>query len=164
MTKKTACLVLAVLLLFAESAFFSFFPIEIAKPDITLPFIIYAIFFLSPAEGLVTAALLGFGQEVLCGNPMGAILFTKVGLFLCCIFLKSRLYIESKHTFSLLCAASVLIESLIYLALALVAKGEVKDVVNVMVYSIPDAILTGFVSYFLYDLLERFHLRYAERI
>lgn len=163
MIKKLLCLASGIFFLACQSSFFSFFPIELAKPDLGVPFIIYATFFLSSGEGLIAAILFGFAQELLSNVPSGAMLFTKVGLLLSCVFLKSRLYIESRYTFSLVCAASVLLESLIFLALSLLAKGETKDIFNVLVYSIPDAILTGFLSLFMFALFEQFKIRYSER-
>jgi rod shape-determining protein MreD len=158
--KKILCLVLGVLLIVCESSFFSFLPLEITKPDLGIPFIIYGIFFLSPLNGLLNAALFGFTQEVLSTGPAGAVLFSNAALLLSCLFLKRRLYIESRYIFSLVCAASVLFESLVFLAVSLLAKGETKDIFNVLLYVIPDAIMTGFASLFLFALLEQFKLRY----
>lgn len=163
MTKRLICLALGALFLICESSLFSLFPLELAKPDLGVPFLVYAVFFLTPVEGLIAAVLFGFGQELLSNGPAGAMLFTKVGLLLSGVFLKSRLYIESRYTFSLVCAGSVLLESLIFLALSLVAKGETRHVFNVLVYAIPDAILTGFFSLFMFNLFEQFKLRYSDR-
>ena len=82
-------------------------------------------------------------------------LFTNVVLLLSCIFLKNRLFIESRYTFSLVCAASVLAESFIFLALSLLSKGETKNVHNVLLFSVPDAIITAFVSLFMFRFFER---------
>ncbi len=105
MIRKAVCLAFGVFLMIFESSLFSFLPLELAKPDLGVPFIIYGTFFLSPAEGLLAAVLFGFTQEVLSNSPAGALLFTNVGLLLSCIFLKNRLYIESRYTFSLVCGA-----------------------------------------------------------
>ena len=162
--RKALCLVFGVILVVWESSLFSFLPLEITKPDLGTPFIIYGIFFLSPFDGLIAAVLLGFTQEVLSSGPAGAVLFSNVALLLSCLFLRSRVYIESRYTFSLVCAASVLFESLVFLALSLVAKGETKDMFNVLIYAIPDAIVTGFVSFFIFALFEQFKLRYPSRV
>jgi cell shape-determining protein MreD len=143
---------------------FSFLPLEITKPDLGTPFIIYGIFFLSPFDGLIAAVLLGFTQEVLSTGPAGAVLFSNIALLLSCLFLRSRLYIESRYTFSLVCAGSLIFESLVFLALSLIAKGETKDIFNVLFYTIPDAIVTGFVSFLLFGLFERLKLRYPGRV
>ena len=129
-----------------------------------MPFIIYGIFFLSPAEGLLAAVVFGFVREVLSSSPAGATaLHERRPSLLSCIFLKGRLYIESRYTFALVCAAAVLTESFIFLALSMVAKGETKDIYNVLVFSIPDAIVTGFVGLFMFDLFERAKIRYMEQ-
>jgi hypothetical protein len=162
--KKVACLALGVFLVACESSLFSFLPLEITKPDLGAPYIIYGIFFLSPFDGLVAALLFGFTQELLSTGPEGAILFSNIALLLSCLFLKSRLYIESRYIFSLVCAASVVFESLVFLAVSLIAKGETKDIFNVLLYTIPDSIATGFVSLFMFSLFEQFKLRYPGRV
>jgi rod shape-determining protein MreD len=161
--KKLLCLAFGLFLMACESSLFSFLPLEFTKPDLGVPFIIYATFFLSPAEGLVAAVVFGFSQELLSSAPSGSMLFTNVGLLLSCVFLRSRLYIESRYTFSLVCAASVLFESMIFLALAVLSKGETKNIVNVAVYSAPDAIVTGFLSLFMFAFFEQFKFRYSVR-
>jgi hypothetical protein len=162
--KKVAGLALGVFLVACESSLFSFLPLEITKPDLGAPYIIYGIFFLSPFDGLVAALLFGFTQELLSTGPEGAILFSNIALLLSCLFLKSRLYIESRYIFSLVCAASVVFESLVFLAVSLIAKGETRDIFNVLLYTIPDAIATGFVSLFMFSLFEQFKLRYPGRV
>ena len=57
MIRKLAFLVFGVFLTLCASAIFSSLPLEIAKPDMGVPFIIYGVFFLSPAEGLLAAVL-----------------------------------------------------------------------------------------------------------
>jgi len=162
--RKIACLALGVGLVAFESSLFSSLPLEVTKPDIGAPFIIYGIFFLSPLDGLIAAAVFGFFQELLSAGPAGSVLFSNMALLLSCLFVKSRLYIESRYTFSLVCAASVLFEALIFLALSLIAKGETKDIFNVLLYSVPDAIATGFISLFMFSVFEHFKLRYPGRV
>ncbi len=164
MTRKLFFLCIGILLMVCEASFFSFFPIELAKPDIGIPFIIYATFFLSPAQGLLAAVVFGFCQELLTNGPSGAMLFTDVGLLLSCMFLRSRLYIESRYIFALVCSASLLGQSLMFLALSFLAKGETRNVFNVLIYSVPDAIVTGFISLLFFSLFEQFHVRYAGRV
>lgn len=162
--RKVVCLVLGVFLVAWESSLFSFLPLEVTKPDLGIPFIIYGIFFLSPLDGLIAAVIFGFTQELLSTGPEGAVLFSNIALLLSCIVLKSRLYVESRYTFSLVCAASVLFESLVFLAVSLIAKGETKDIFNVLLYAIPDAIVTGFVSLFIFVAFDRIKLRYPSRV
>jgi rod shape-determining protein MreD len=162
--RRIGCLAAGFFLIACQSSLFSFLPLEITKPDLVVPFIIYGVFFLTPFDGVVAAVLLGFFQELLSNAPPGSMLFTNMGLLLACMLLKSRLYIESRYTFSLVCAASVLFESLVFLALSLLAKGETKDILNVLLYSVPDAIVTGFISLFLFALFELFKVRYPGHV
>jgi len=162
--RKVACLGFGLFLLAVEASLFSFLPIELTKPDIGVPFIIYGTLFLSPLEGLVAALFFGFFQEVLSIGPPGALLFTNVGLLLSCLFLKSRLYIETKYTFSIVCAASVLVQGLIFLALSVLSKGETRNFHNVAIFSVPVAIVTGFISIFMFSFFERLKLRYLDRV
>jgi rod shape-determining protein MreD len=162
--RKVVCLLLGVFLVACESSLFSFLPLEITKPDLGVPFIIYGIFFLSPLDGLIAAIVFGFTQELLSTGPEGAVLFSNIALLLSCVVLKSRLYVESRYTFSLVCAASVLFESIMFLAVSLIAKGETKDIYNVLLYAVPDAIVTGFVSLFMFVAFERIKLRYPSRV
>jgi rod shape-determining protein MreD len=163
MTKRLVCLALGLFLIAFESAFFSFFPIEFAKPDLAVPFIIYATFFLGPLEGLIASVSLGFSQELLSGGPAGSILFTKVSVFIGSAFLRSRLHIESRYTFSLLSMGFVVFESVVFLALGIIAKGELRHIFDVSLYVIPTAIFTGMLSLPIFSLLEQFKIRYSER-
>jgi rod shape-determining protein MreD len=164
MIRKAACLAFGVFLMIFESSLSSSLPLELAKPDLGVPFIIYGTFFLSPAEGLLAAVLFGFTEEVLSNSPAGALIFTNVALLLSCVFLRNRLYIQSRYTFSLVCGASALGESLIFLALSLLAKGETKNISNVLVFSIPDAIMTAFVSLLMFHFFEQLKIRYMSRV
>lgn len=146
-----------------QSAFFSFLPIEFAKPDLAVPFIIYATFFLGPLEGLIASALFGFSQELVSAGPAGSMLFTKIALFIGGFLLRSRLYIESRYTFSLLTMGFVVFESAVFLALGIVAKGELRNIYNVSLYVIPTAVFTGMLSLPIFSLLEQFKIRHPER-
>lgn len=159
MMRKAFMLGFAVLLMIFQSALFSFLPIEFSKPDIGVPCIIYATFFLSPIDGLATAFLVGFAQEMLSVAPHGVLLFTKVFLFLSCIFLRSRLYIESQYLFASISSSFVLIESVLFIALAFFGKGETGAIMTVLKFSVPNAIFTGILALFFFPVLERLKLR-----
>ena len=157
--RKALMLGFAMLLMILQSALFSFLPIEFSKPDIGVPCIIYATFFLSPIDGLATAVLVGFAQEMLSAAPHGALLFTKVFLFLSCVFLRSRLYIESQYLFAAISSSFVLLESVLFIALAFFGKGETGAIMTVMKFSVPNAIFTGILALFCFPVLERLKLR-----
>jgi cell shape-determining protein MreD len=159
MIKKSVVLFCSMLLVVSESSIFSFLPMEFSKPDVGIPCIIYATFFLGPVEGLTTALLFGFTQELLSSGPHGALLFTKIFLFISCIFLRSKLYIESPYLFALVSTVFVLVESVLFIALAFFAKGETGAIMTVLKFCLPNAVFTGVVALLLFPLLERLKLK-----
>ncbi|HVN24133.1 MAG TPA: rod shape-determining protein MreD [Syntrophorhabdales bacterium] len=159
MIRRAFALALALSLMVLQSALFSFLPIESSKPDIAVPYIIYATFFLSPFEGLITAFIVGFAEEMLSVGPHGALIFTKVFLFLSCIFLRSRLYIESQYLFAAISSCFVLLESALFIALAFLGKGEAGAVMTVLKFSLPNAVFTAVLALFLFPVFERLKLR-----
>jgi cell shape-determining protein MreD len=159
MIKRSVVLFCLMLLVVSESALFSFLPMEFSKPDVGIPSIIYATFFLGPVEGLVTAFLFGFTQELLSSGPHGALLFTKIFIFVSCIFLRSKLYIESQYLFALVSTVLVLVESILFVALAFFAKGETGAIVTVLKFCLPNGVFTGVVALFLFPVLERLKLK-----
>ena len=159
MIKRSVVLFCLMLLVVSESALFSFLPMEFSKPDVGIPSIIYATFFLGPVEGLVTAFLFGFTQELLSSGPHGALLFTKIFIFVSCIFLRSKLYIESQYLFALVSTVLVLVESILFVALAFFAKGETGAIVTVLKFCLPNGVFTGVVALFLFPVLEGLKLK-----
>ena len=159
MIKRCLVLLCGMLLVASESAIFSFLPMEFSKPDMGIPAIIYATFFLGPIEGLVSALLFGFTQELLSSGPHGALLFTKVFLLVSCIFLRSKLYIESQYLFALVSTAFVLLESVLFIALSFFAKGETGAIVTVLKFCLPNAVFTGVVALLLFPMLEHLKLK-----
>ena len=159
MTRKAFALAFAVLLMIFQSALFSFLPIEFSKPDIGVPCVIYATFFLSPIDGLISAFLIGVTQEILSVGPHGVLIFTKVFLFLSCIFLRSRLYIESPYLFAAISSSFVLLESVLFITLAFFGKGEAGAIMTVLKFSLPNAVFTGILALFFFPVFERLKLR-----
>lgn len=145
---------LGIVLIVVESSALSFLPIEFFKPDFGTPLILYATLFLGPQAGLLTAILLGLLQEILSNAPPGSILFTKLSLFVITVFLRNKLYIDSKYSFAYISSGFVVLESFLFLTLSLLSKGETGNIVNVMLYTIPNAIFTGFLSLFLFTFIE----------
>jgi rod shape-determining protein MreD len=162
MMKRLFCLALGLFLIAFESAFFSFLPIEFAKPDLAVPFIVYAVFFLGPVEGLIASVLFGFSQELLSAAPPGSMVFTKVAVFLGSSFLRHHLYIESRYTFSLLSTGFVIFESIVFVALGVIAKGELRNIFNVSLYTLPTAVFTGMLSLPIYSLLQHLKIPHLE--
>jgi rod shape-determining protein MreD len=156
-------LLLGIILTILESSLLSFLPIEFFKPDFGIPLIIYTTLFLGPLAGLLSALLLGLVQEILSNAPAGSILFTKLSIFLITAFLKNKLYIDSKYSFSYICSGFVVLESFLFLALSLLSKGETTNILNVLFYTIPNAIFTGFLSIFIFSLIEYLDMKYLSR-
>ena len=46
----------------------------------------------------------------------------------------------------------------------MLAKGDTKDFYNVLIFSIPDAIETGFLGLLMFVLFERAKIRYMSRV
>ena len=150
-------------LIVVESSALSFLPIDFFKPDFAIPLIIYTTLFLGPPAGLVTALLLGLAQEILSSAPAGSILFTKLSIFVIFTFLKNKLYIDSKISFACICGGVVVLESFLFLALSLLSKGDTASIINVMFYTIPNAIFTGFLSLFVFSLITYLDMKYLGR-
>jgi len=145
--------IIGIFLLTTESSFLSFLSVDFFKPDFGMPLVIYTAFFLGPQIGLVTSLLIGFMQEVFSNAPHGAIVFTKMSIFLIAIFLRNKIYIESKYSFALICSGSVIIESFLFLLLSYLSRGEAANAINILFYTIPNAIFTGLFSIFIFTLI-----------
>jgi hypothetical protein len=161
--KISVYILTGIILLIIESSLLSFFPVEFFKPDLGMPFIIYTTFFLGPLPGFITSLLISLFQEILSNTPHGSIIFTKLSIFLLATFFKSKLYIDSKYSFSYICGGSVFVESFLFLALSVLSKGETRNIVNVIFYTIPNAIFTGFVSIFIFSLIEYLNMKFFSR-
>jgi hypothetical protein len=161
--KISVYILTGIALLIIESSLLSFFPVDFFKPDLGMPFIIYTTFFLGPIPGFITSLFISLFQEILSNAPHGSIIFTKLSLFLMAIFLKKNIYIDSKYSFSYICGGSTVIESFLFLALSILSKGETSNIVNVIFYTIPNAIFTGFVSIFIFSLIESMNTKFLTR-
>lgn len=150
--------VIGFFLISIESGITAILPLELFKPDIAIPFIIYTVFFAEAHVGLSISLILGLFQELFSCAPPGSLIFTKGSIFLATLAMKNRFYIESRYSFSCLCGAAILFESALYLVLALIAKGETKDLFTVSFYAIPNAIFTGFIGLLIFPLLRRLNV------
>ncbi len=159
MMKTSVYILTGIVLMILDSSLLFLFPIEFFKPDLGIPFIIYTTLFLGPFPGLATAVFVGLFQEVLSNSPSGSMVFTEISIFLLTTFLKGKLYIDSKYSFSYVCTGFVAVKSLLFLTLSLLSKGETNNFVNVLFYTIPNAVFTGFVSIFIFSLMEYLNAR-----
>lgn len=156
-------LLIGISLITIESSALSLLPIEFFKPDLGIPLIIYTTLFLGPPAGLIASLVLGLVQEILSNAPAGSILFTKLSIFLIASFLKSKIYIDSKYSFSSICSGFVILESFLFLVLSLLSKGETSNIVNVTFYTIPNAIFTGFFSIFIFSFIGHLDTKFLGR-
>jgi hypothetical protein len=102
-------------------------------------------------------------QEGLSNAPTGSILFVKISIFLITAFMKKQLYIDSKYSFAFVCSAAVILESFLFLVLSVLGKGEAGNAYSIFYYAVPNAIFTGFVSLFIYSLLEYLNTAYLDK-
>lgn len=150
---------IAIILSLFESAMFRFFSLEFLKPDLGLPVVIYSAIFLEPHLALTVTVFVGVFQEVLSGAHHGTLLFTKISLFLVTLFLKNKLYIDSRYSFAYICTGFVVLESFIYLGLSYFVRGDSSNLFNVLFYLVPNAVFTGFFSMFVLSLIETLNTR-----
>jgi rod shape-determining protein MreD len=146
-----------------EASISSRISMDLFKPDFVIPLIIYVTFFMGPRAGLFAALCAGFVQEGLSNAPTGSIMFVKISIFLMTAFMKKQLYIDSKYSFAAVCSGAVIVESFLFLILSVLGKGEAGNVYNILYYAVPNAVFTGFVSLFIYSLLEYLNATYLDR-
>lgn len=161
--KIASYILIGIIFIIFESAILCIFPVEFFKPDVGIPFIIYITLFLGPGTGFLAALIIGLFQEILSNAPPGSMIFTKISIFLFVTYLKGKIYIDSKYSFSYICGVSVVVESFLFLVLSLLSMGELKNVMNVFFYIIPNAIFTGFISIFIFSMLEHLNMRFLSR-
>lgn len=163
MIKVITYLVIGLILTTFEATFLNILPIDFFKPDLGIPFVVYTTFFLGPQAGLITSVFIGLMQEIVSTSPSGSLLFTKVSIFIIGVFMRNKIFIDSKYSFSFVCSGAVLVESFLFLALAFLARGESRDAFNIAFYSIPNAIFTGFLSLPLFSFIGFLNVRYFNR-
>jgi rod shape-determining protein MreD len=163
MIKVIVYLAIGLILTTFEATFLNVLPIDFFKPDLGIPLVIYTTFFLGPQAGLITSVFIGLMQEIVSSSPSGSLLFTKVAIFIISVFMRNKIFIDSKYSFSFVCSGAVLVESFLFLALTFLARGESRDAFNVAFYSIPNAIFTGFLSLLLFSLIGFLNVRYLNR-
>ncbi|HNQ46333.1 MAG TPA: rod shape-determining protein MreD [Syntrophorhabdus sp.] len=163
MTKIAVYLVIALVLTTFESAVVNFLPIDFFNPDVGIPFVIYTTFFLGPQAGLITSVVIGLIQEIVSTSPSGSLLFTKASIFIISVFMRNKIYIDSKYSFSFVCSGAVIVEASLFLALSYLTRGESRDMFNVAFYSIPNAIFTGLLSLFLFSLIGFLNVKYFNK-
>ena len=62
-----------------------------------------------------------------------------------------------------MCSGFVVLESFLFLTLSLLSKGETGNILNVMFYTVPNAIFTGFLSILIFAFMEYLDMKYLSR-
>jgi hypothetical protein len=102
-------------------------------------------------------------EESLSGAPSGSLLFTTMFIYLIAMAMRRKFFVDSKYSFAYLSSASVVVQSLLFLALTFFARGEAQGALNILFYTIPNAIVTGFASIVLFSLIEQLNETFLER-
>lgn len=139
-----------------QSVVFHHLSFDFLKFDSVLPFLVYLTFFRNLGLAFFYTLVFSLIQEGFSICPPGLFVFTKTFVFLMCILLKERFFIESKYTFGIVCAGFYIVETLIILVLSLFKLESASGIVCFLLYLVPNAALTGLFSIVLYPLLFRF--------
>ncbi|OPY01582.1 MAG: rod shape-determining protein MreD [Syntrophorhabdus sp. PtaB.Bin184] len=161
--KTLVYIILGIVLLLIETVISPHVSLDVLKPELGLPIVLYATFFLGARSGLVAAVCIGLAEESLSAAPGGSLLFTTIFIYLIAVVMRRKFFVESKYSFAYLSSASVVVQSLLFLALTFFARGEANGALNILFYTIPNAIVTGFVSILLFSLIEQLNETFLER-
>ncbi len=161
---KTAIYTLVgILLLLIETVISPQISLDVLKPELGMPIVLYVTFFLGAGPGLVSAVCIGIAEEGLSGAPNGSLLFVSIVIYLIAVIMRKKYFVDSKYTFAYFSSGSVLVQSGLFAALAFFARGETNQVVNIAFYMVPNAIITGFVSILLFSFIGKLNSVLAER-
>lgn len=161
--KTSTYILIGLLLMVSETVISPHLSLNVLKPDLSTPIIMYTAFFLGASSGFIAAFFIGFFQEILSAAPNGSLLFVKVAIFLIAIAMRKKFFIDSKYSFAYVCTGAVIVESFLFLALSVLARGEAGNFYNVVFYAVPNAIVTGFLSMLLYSFITYLNTAYLER-
>lgn len=150
-------------LLFIEAVISPHVSLDVLKPELGMPVVLYVIFFLGAGPGLIAAILIGLAEEGLSGAPNGSLLFVTICIYLIAIIMRRKVFIDSKYSFAYLSSASVIMQSFLFIALSFFTRGEAQSILNILFYAIPNAIVTGFVSILLFSFIETINNAFLEK-
>jgi len=156
-------IMIGILLLFIEAVISPHLSLDVLKPELGMPIVLYVTFFLGARSGLVAALCIGIAEEGLSGAPDGSLLFVSIFIFLIAAAMRTKIFIDSKYSFAYLSSASVIVQSFLFLALSFFARGEAPGALNILFYALPNAIVTGFVSIVLFAFIEQLNNSFLER-
>ncbi|MDD3845178.1 MAG: rod shape-determining protein MreD [Syntrophorhabdaceae bacterium] len=161
--KTFVYIIIGILLLVLETVISPYISLDVLRPELGMPIVLYITFFLGPRSGLVAAIVIGLVEESLSGAPNGSLLFVSVFIYLIAVAMRRKFFVESKYSFAYLSSASVLMQSFLFLALSFFARGETRGALNILFYTVPNAIVTGFVSILLFSFIEYLNDSFPER-
>jgi len=161
--KTLVYIILGIALLIIEAVVSPHISLDVLKPELGMPIVLYVTFFLGARSGLVAAVCIGLTEESLSGAPGGSLLFTTIFIYLIAMAMRRKFFVDSKYSFAYLYSASDVVQSLLFLALTFFARGEAQGALNILFYTIPNAIVTGFVSILLFSLIEQLNESFLER-
>ncbi|MEN6616133.1 MAG: hypothetical protein ABFD12_06220 [Syntrophorhabdus sp.] len=156
-------IIIGFILLFIEAVISPHVSLDVLKPELGMPIVLYVIFFLGAGPGLVAAIFIGLAEEGLSGAPNGSLLFVTICIYLIAIIMRRKVFIDSKYSFAYLSSGSVIVQSLLFIALSFFARGEAQSILNILFYAIPNAIVTGFVSILLFSFIETINNAFLEK-
>jgi len=161
--KTLIYIILGLILMLLETAVSPHVSLDVLKPDLGMPIILYATFFLGARSGLIATLCIGLVEEGLSGAPGGSLLFVNISVFLIAAAMRKKFFIDSKYSFAYVCSGAVIVESLLFLVLSILARGESRGAFNILFYALPNAIVTGFVSILLFSFIEYLNDSFLER-
>ena len=154
---------IGILLLLIETVISPHVSLDVLKPELGIPVVLYVTFFLGAGPGLVAAVCIGLAEEGLSGAPDGSLLFVTIVIYLIAAVMRRKYFVDSKYTFAYFSSGSVLVQSFLFCALMFFAHGETRGLMNIVFYMVPNAIITGFVSILLFSFIDRLNNILTER-
>jgi rod shape-determining protein MreD len=160
--KTLVYIVIGIVLLLLEVVISPRISLDVLKPELGMPIVLYVTFFLGARSGLIAAVCIGLVEESLSGAPSGSLLFVSVFIYLMAVAMRRKFFIDSKYSFAYLSSGSVIVQSFLFLALSFFARGEARGALNILFYAVPNAIVTGFVSILLFSFIEQLNNAFLE--
>ena len=161
---KTALYIfIGIILLLLETVISTHISLDVLKPEVGIPIVLYVTFFLGTGPGLVAAVCIGLAEEGLSGAPNGSLLFVTIVIYLIAALMRRKYFVDSKYTFAYFSSGAVLVQSGLFAALTFFAHGETRGILNIAFYAAPNAIITGSVSILLFSFIDRLNTVLMER-
>ncbi len=161
--KTSLYIFIGIILLLIETVISPHVSLDVLKPELGIPVVLYVTFFLGPGPGLVAAVCIGLAEEGLSGAPNGSLLFVTMVIYLIAALMRKKYFVDSKYTFAYFSSGAVLVQSFLFAALTFFAHGETRGILNIAFYMVPNAIITGFVSILLFTFIDRLNNILMER-